>query len=148
MTANREPSNQSFEVDREATVCSASRRFLPFGRTPQKSIIEPALAPIDRPANSIHTGSQRRSSFEADQASSPGVPHFGQDSYRDPTGAGGTGAPSRSALIKRRALLRAELFAGLILNILAHFERNSDIAPLPRIEHIAKALQLRPCPEF
>ena len=27
MTANREPSNQSFEVDREATVCSASRRF-------------------------------------------------------------------------------------------------------------------------
>jgi hypothetical protein len=27
MTANREPSNQSFELDREATVCSASRRF-------------------------------------------------------------------------------------------------------------------------
>jgi hypothetical protein len=27
MTANREPSNQSFEVDREATVCLASRRF-------------------------------------------------------------------------------------------------------------------------
>jgi len=27
MTASREPSNQSFEVDREATVCSASRRF-------------------------------------------------------------------------------------------------------------------------
>jgi hypothetical protein len=27
MSANREPSNQSFEVDREATVCSASRRF-------------------------------------------------------------------------------------------------------------------------
>jgi hypothetical protein len=30
MTANREPSNQSFEVDREATVCFASRRFLPL----------------------------------------------------------------------------------------------------------------------
>jgi hypothetical protein len=30
MTANREPSNQSFEVDREATVCTASRRFLPL----------------------------------------------------------------------------------------------------------------------
>jgi hypothetical protein len=28
MTANREPSNQSFEIDREATVCTASRRFL------------------------------------------------------------------------------------------------------------------------
>jgi hypothetical protein len=36
MTANREPSNQSFEIDREATVCTASRRFLPFGRR-QKS---------------------------------------------------------------------------------------------------------------
>jgi hypothetical protein len=33
MTANREPSNQSFEIDREATVCTASRRFLPFERT-------------------------------------------------------------------------------------------------------------------
>jgi hypothetical protein len=32
MTANREPSNQSFEIDREATVCSASRRFLLFFR--------------------------------------------------------------------------------------------------------------------
>jgi hypothetical protein len=31
MTANREPSNQSFETDREATVCTASRRFLPLG---------------------------------------------------------------------------------------------------------------------
>jgi hypothetical protein len=31
MTANREPSNQSFEVDREATVCFASRRFLRLG---------------------------------------------------------------------------------------------------------------------
>src|SRR5215813_6210118 len=31
MTANREPSNQSFEIDREATVCSASRRFLLVG---------------------------------------------------------------------------------------------------------------------
>jgi hypothetical protein len=30
MTANREPSNQSFEIDREATVCTASRRFLPL----------------------------------------------------------------------------------------------------------------------
>jgi hypothetical protein len=30
MTANREPSNQSFETDGEATVCTASRRFLPF----------------------------------------------------------------------------------------------------------------------
>jgi hypothetical protein len=28
--ANREPSNQSFEVDRAATVCTAGRRFLPF----------------------------------------------------------------------------------------------------------------------
>jgi hypothetical protein len=27
MTADSEPSNQSFEVDREATVCFASRRF-------------------------------------------------------------------------------------------------------------------------
>jgi hypothetical protein len=27
MTANREPSNQSFETDREATVCLANRRF-------------------------------------------------------------------------------------------------------------------------
>jgi len=27
MTANREPSNQSFEIDREATVCTAGRRF-------------------------------------------------------------------------------------------------------------------------
>jgi len=27
MTANHEPSNQSFEIDREATVCTASRRF-------------------------------------------------------------------------------------------------------------------------
>src|SRR6516165_886267 len=39
MTANCEPSNQSFETDREATVCSASRRFLPFCgrfRNPQK----------------------------------------------------------------------------------------------------------------
>ena len=40
MTANREPSNQSFEIDREATVCSASRRFLPFRRTPQKSVTQ------------------------------------------------------------------------------------------------------------
>jgi hypothetical protein len=32
MTANSEPSNQSFEIDREATVCTASRRFLPFCR--------------------------------------------------------------------------------------------------------------------
>jgi hypothetical protein len=31
MTANRwATSNQSFETDREATVCTASRRFLPF----------------------------------------------------------------------------------------------------------------------
>src|SRR3974377_1982217 len=30
MSANCEPSNQSFETDREATVCTASRRFLPF----------------------------------------------------------------------------------------------------------------------
>ena len=30
MAANREPSNQSVEIDREATVCTASRRFLPF----------------------------------------------------------------------------------------------------------------------
>jgi len=30
MTANCEPSNQSFETDREATVCTASRRFLPL----------------------------------------------------------------------------------------------------------------------
>jgi hypothetical protein len=30
MTANREPSNQSFETDREATVCTANRRFLLF----------------------------------------------------------------------------------------------------------------------
>jgi hypothetical protein len=50
MTANREPSNQGFEIDREATVCSASRRFLPFGRTPKVSnaisdkpvVVEPA----------------------------------------------------------------------------------------------------------
>jgi hypothetical protein len=28
MTANHELSNQSFEIDREATVCNASRRFL------------------------------------------------------------------------------------------------------------------------
>jgi hypothetical protein len=28
MSANREPSNQGFEVDREATVCFANRRFL------------------------------------------------------------------------------------------------------------------------
>jgi hypothetical protein len=27
MTASREPSNQSFEIDREAAVCSANRRF-------------------------------------------------------------------------------------------------------------------------
>jgi hypothetical protein len=27
MPANGEPSNQSFEVDREATVCFANRRF-------------------------------------------------------------------------------------------------------------------------
>jgi hypothetical protein len=27
MSANREPSNQSFDVDREATVCLANRRF-------------------------------------------------------------------------------------------------------------------------
>jgi hypothetical protein len=27
MPANREPSNQNFEIDREATVCLASRRF-------------------------------------------------------------------------------------------------------------------------
>jgi hypothetical protein len=27
MSTNREPSNQSFEVDREAAVCSANRRF-------------------------------------------------------------------------------------------------------------------------
>ena len=37
MTANREPSNQSFETDGEATVCTASRRFLPFERTPRVS---------------------------------------------------------------------------------------------------------------
>jgi hypothetical protein len=30
MTANHEPSNRSFEIDREATVCAASRRFLPL----------------------------------------------------------------------------------------------------------------------
>jgi len=32
MTANREPSNRSFEIDREATGCTANRRFLPSGR--------------------------------------------------------------------------------------------------------------------
>jgi hypothetical protein len=38
MTANREPSNQSFEVDREATVCTASRRFfIAIGRCPALS---------------------------------------------------------------------------------------------------------------
>jgi len=37
MTANHEPSNQSFEIDREATVCNASRRFL-FQDTPQNSV--------------------------------------------------------------------------------------------------------------
>jgi hypothetical protein len=36
MTANHEPSNQSFEIDREATVCTASRRFLPFCGRVQK----------------------------------------------------------------------------------------------------------------
>jgi len=36
MPANREPSNQGFEIDREATVCTASRRFLLFcGRLEQ-----------------------------------------------------------------------------------------------------------------
>src|SRR5262249_41798832 len=33
MNASREPSNQSFEVDREATVCFASRRFFMRGLT-------------------------------------------------------------------------------------------------------------------
>jgi hypothetical protein len=38
MTANREPSNQSFEVDREATVRTASRRFfIVIGRCPALS---------------------------------------------------------------------------------------------------------------
>jgi hypothetical protein len=36
MTANREPSNQGFEIDREATVCTASRRFLPFYHCPRR----------------------------------------------------------------------------------------------------------------
>ena len=35
--------------------------------------------------------------------------------YRDPTGAGGTGAPSRSAFIDRRALLAPDSLAGLFL---------------------------------
>jgi hypothetical protein len=60
MTANREPSNQGFEIDREATVCSASRRFLPFGRTPKVS-----NAISDKPALSsnrrIETLPRRRS---------------------------------------------------------------------------------------
>ena len=38
MTANREPSNQGFEIDREATVCSASRRFLSLEKAPQKPV--------------------------------------------------------------------------------------------------------------
>jgi hypothetical protein len=39
MTANHELSNRSFEIDREATVCTASRRFLPFcRRSPQKRV--------------------------------------------------------------------------------------------------------------
>jgi hypothetical protein len=37
MTANHEPSNQGFEIDREATVCNASRRFL-FQHTAKLSI--------------------------------------------------------------------------------------------------------------
>ena len=36
-------------------------------------------------------------------------------SYREPTGAGGTGAPSRSAFVERRVLLAANSFPGLFL---------------------------------
>jgi hypothetical protein len=39
MGANREPSNQSFEVDREATVCSTNRRFfLAVSFSPQANV--------------------------------------------------------------------------------------------------------------
>jgi len=38
-----------------------------------------------------------------------------QDSYRDPTGAGGTGAPLRSAFVERRVLLAADSLPGLFL---------------------------------
>jgi len=42
MTANREPSNQSFETDREATVCTASRRFF-FARLVAFGLRDPVL---------------------------------------------------------------------------------------------------------
>jgi hypothetical protein len=38
MTASREQSNQSFEFDREATVCFASRRFFFAYRTSIRSV--------------------------------------------------------------------------------------------------------------
>src|SRR6516162_2011707 len=43
MTASREPSNQSFEFDREATVCSASRRF--FSHTALRSDLSVEVFP-------------------------------------------------------------------------------------------------------
>jgi hypothetical protein len=94
MTANREPSNQSFETDREATVCTASRRFLPFERTPRVSN-EFLINQLCRRTGAVET-----------------LPRC---FYREPTGAGGTGAPSRSA-----SIARVRLFAGLILIILAN----------------------------
>ena len=93
MTANREPSNQSFETDREATVCTASRRFLPFERTPRVSN-EFLINQLCRRTGAVET-----------------LPRC---FYREPTGAGGTGAPSRSASIARVLLTRDSL-PGLFL---------------------------------
>src|SRR6516162_9540675 len=61
MTANREPSNQSFEIDREATVCTASRRFLPFERTP------PLPKPNRRQICAEHTISLQRECIDVGQ---------------------------------------------------------------------------------
>jgi len=55
MTANREPSNQSFEIDREATVCSASRRFLPFERWPALNRTRRGLGAVTQSKNFIVT---------------------------------------------------------------------------------------------
>jgi hypothetical protein len=56
MTANREPSNQSFETDREATVCTANRRFLlsfHFTGKPQKLSSRPNYR-VEYLSGSIH----------------------------------------------------------------------------------------------
>ena len=87
MTASREPSNQSFEVDREATVCTASRRFLPFcGRK-----TTPTTARRVKISGETTLAHSARDAHQAQDRSTREVPRLGSlnlEAPRSPTKAG------------------------------------------------------------